>query len=109
MLLLQESYTGILNAPSPDIHFWDPTIPVAESIAKEAARVAVGFMSLKSPLQDALPSELVSPFILHLFYCSQMIYREKARSTGSESAFQAVEVLTSVLKVMDQRWKAAGE
>lgn len=60
-------------------------------------------------LTGPLPSELVSPFILHLFYTSQTILAEKARTTGSESTFQAAEVLTRVLKVMDQRWKAGGK
>ena len=105
MLLLQESYTSLLKVPSPDIQFWDPTIPVADSIAKEAVRVATAFLSVRGPL----PSELVSPFILHLFYCSHMIYTEKGRSTGSESALQATEVLSSGFKAMDERWKAAGQ
>ncbi|KAE8454371.1 hypothetical protein EG329_005296 [Mollisiaceae sp. DMI_Dod_QoI] len=93
------------RAPSPDIHFWDPSIPVAESIAKEAARVSSVFMSRKYPF----PLEQVSPFILHLFYSSQAIFWEKARNTGSESAAEAAELLTRTLKVLEERWKVAGE
>jgi hypothetical protein len=103
MLLLRESYTALLKVPSQDIEFWDPTIPVAEIIAKDSARRGAVFMALTGPL----PSEYVSPFILHLFYSSQTILVEKVRSTGSESALQAVQVLTRVLKAMDLRWKAA--
>lgn len=103
MLLLQESYSSFLKAPSPDIGFWDPNIPIAESVAKEAARIGRAFMSSKAPA-----TEQVSPFILHLFYCSQAIYREKVRRTGSESAAEAAETLNKVLDVMDGRWKVAG-
>jgi hypothetical protein len=105
MLLLQESYSALPGVPSPDFKVWDPNIPVAENIAKESARVAVAFMALKGPLS----SEEISPFILHLFYCSQTIFMEKARSKGSESALQTAEVLTRVLNVMNERWKAAGK
>jgi hypothetical protein len=105
MLLIQESYSALAKVPSPDVYFWDPSIPVAESIAKESARIAVAFMTLKGPL----PFEEVSPFILHLFYCSQTIFAEKARIKGSESALQTVEVLTRVFRVMNERWKAAGK
>ncbi|KUJ19234.1 uncharacterized protein LY89DRAFT_612827 [Mollisia scopiformis] len=113
MLLLQESYISPISAPSPDIHFWDPTLPVAESIANEAARIARGFIRIVHDFVHSgkynHPSELVSPFILHLFYHSQTIHWEKARTTGSESAAEGAKALTAVLKVMDDRWKVAGE
>jgi hypothetical protein len=107
MLLLQESYNSLSSAPSPDIQFWDPAIPVAESVAKEAARIASLFVHVD---KYDTHGEQVSPFILHLFYCSQAIYWEKARTTGDESAVIAVDNLTKALKIMDdRRWKVAGE
>lgn len=106
MLLLQESYSTMPVAPSPNIAFWDPTVPVAESIAKESARIAREFMYSG---QYVLPSEVVSPFIIHLFYSSQVIYWEKARNTISEVAAEGAAELTKVLKVMDDRWKVSGE
>ncbi|KAF8861379.1 hypothetical protein BDZ45DRAFT_267259 [Acephala macrosclerotiorum] len=79
MLLLQESYSCMSKAPSPDIHFWDPTVSIAESTAREAARIATAFLSR----DDVGPAtEKVSPFILHLFYHAQVIYSEKAKRAG---------------------------
>jgi hypothetical protein len=92
MLLLQKPYTALLKSPSPEIEFWDPSIPFAECIAKETVRRRAVFMALTGPL----PSKHVSPFILHLFYTSQIILAEKAVVTGSESVFQAAEVLARV-------------
>lgn len=106
MLLLQESYSCLCKAPSPDIHFWDPSVSIAESIARESCRIATSFLSR----DDVGPAtEKVSPFILHLFYHSHAISSEKAKRTGSESAAESVAVLTKILGVMDARWKAAGE
>jgi hypothetical protein len=56
MLLLQKPYTALLKLPSPEIEFWDPSIPVAECIAKETARRGAALMALTGPL----PSEHVS-------------------------------------------------
>ncbi|CZR61428.1 related to fungal specific transcription factor [Phialocephala subalpina] len=106
MLLLQESYSCLCKVPSPDIHFWDPTISIAESIARESARIATSFLA-KNDVGPA--TEKVSPFILHLFYHSQVIFLEKAKRTGIEAAAESVGVLSKVLVVMDERWKAAGK
>jgi hypothetical protein len=64
MLLLQKPYTALLKFPSPEIEFWDPSIPFEECIAKETVRRRAVFMALTGPL----PSERLavhSAFVLH--------------------------------------------
>lgn len=106
MLLLQESYSCLCKAPSPDIHFWDPTISIAESIAREAARIATAFLAREDVPAAA---ERVSPFILHLFYHARVIYSEKMNRMGREDIADGTDALRQVLVVMDDRWKAAGK
>jgi hypothetical protein len=78
---------------------------LAESIVKEVARKIEVYMAVKG----LVPSELVLRFILHLLYSAQTLCAESTRRTGDDSAYQSVELLRRMVKVMDQRWKAAGK
>ncbi len=87
-----------------DIDRWKSGAAIADGVAAEAARLSHMFCNTTPPI----PVELVSPFILDLFYNARVIWGEKIRDNGDEKAIRAATDLTNVMTGLNTRWRASG-
>jgi hypothetical protein len=75
-------------------------LPKPQSIAHNAVIIANSFSSLRI--------ETISPFILHLFYHSAIVFTKTNSEQQVAHSVESVECLKQGLKVLDTKWRASG-
>lgn len=77
---------------------------IEDTVASKSACISSIFRYADPPIGK----EMVSPFILDLFYNSRLIFGERIRQTGSKSAEKAAADIEIIMAGLNGRWRASG-
>ncbi|OAP61022.1 hypothetical protein AYL99_06026 [Fonsecaea erecta] len=100
-------YDDALNIDDPstpaELRRRDHARDLLERVSKTCATSGSHFLQ-----GNALPVEMVAPFVLHWLYRSAAFYVRMIRESSNSDHARSVEILKEGLRTLDTRWKIAG-